>query len=382
MPERTPSELAQLLAVAGVVGIGAARFRALIGQFGTPEGIAEASPDTLSLVPGISPTLARRLSGLLPSSDVLRQCDDVARHEAAVIACTDPDFPEHLAVLDDAPLLLFVRGNVGLLTVPGVAMVGTRRPSEYGKQVAASLAQALAAAGLTVTSGMARGVDMRAHGACLAAGGATIAVLGTGVDCVYPSEARQLYNDIVANGAVVSEFRMGAAPEAQNFPRRNRIISGLSRAVVVVEAPIRSGALITADAAQRQGREVFAVPGRIDDARAAGTNRLIADGAGVVLGAEDLLASLDTARQLAGGGRRRQQGTLTLGLPVPVPEDASDVERAILGRLTADPTHIDDLAADLEMAPAQLSGLLTMLEMRDLVATHPGMRYSRAVAAI
>ena len=380
MPERTHEELTDLLTVAGIPGIGAARFRSLISRFGTPRAVLEADLPDLTSVNGISPAIARQISSAESSDHTRKQCDAVHNSDVVVIACTDSDFPSHLSPLDDSPLLLFVRGNVGLLTEPGVALVGTRKPTEYGRQVTAALSHVLAENGITVVSGMARGIDNRAHSVCLKSGGATIAVLGTGVDCVYPAEAQTLYDEILTTGAIVSELPMGTAPEARNFPRRNRIISGLSSAVVVVEAPVRSGALITAEAAERQGREVFAVPGRINDVRAGGTNRLIADGAGVVLSAEDLLQNLTTARRMAGGGSEPRPETMLLGLPVAIPDDVSEVERKILEELSIDPIHVDDLAGELGVTSSELGIHLTLLEMRQLVTAHAGTRYSRTTA--
>jgi DNA processing protein len=376
MSERTHEELADLITLCGAPGIGIARFRALVTAFGSPTDALAAGPAELSAVPGIN---HRTIAGLMSAhrdETVIRQCDRIAEDGVVVIACTDPDFPQQLAHLDNAPALLFIKGNAGLLTAPGVAIVGTRRPTEYGRQVTAMLTRSLAEQGLTIISGMARGVDGYAHQVALKCGGATIAVLGCGVDVVYPPEARKLHREIAEQGVLVSEFHLGTKPDAPNFPRRNRIISGLAEAVLVIEAPEKSGALITATNAINQGRDVYAVPGPITSEMSAGCNRLIADGAHVVTGADQMLEQLGLGRSLS-----TTPGTISpgnLALPVAIPEDVTDEERVVLEALGAEPVHIDALCRQIEMSLPDLSTVLTMLEMRQLVESQPGSHYCRA----
>ncbi len=377
MTERTQDELADLLALFRVPGLGAVKFRALVGRLGSPAAVLRAPLEELASVPGVSPQVAYSVTQASRDGVVSKQCERVEQHGATVLACTDADFPSHLAELDDAPPVLFVLGDAGVLSRPGVALVGTRKPTEYGTRVTEMLASVLAEHGVTVVSGMARGVDNAAHTAALKAGGTTVAVLGCGADVVYPRESRVLHQDIQASGAVVSEFSMGTRPDAQNFPRRNRVISGLCRAVVVTEAPIRSGALITARVAVEQNREVFAVPGMITNSRAEGVNRLIADGANVVTNLEEFVRAIGLVRA-GSAGPVVSEHTASLGLPVPIPEDVDETERTVLERLSGDPQHIDGLAAALEMNVIDLSSHLTMLEMRGLVVSHSGSRYSRA----
>lgn len=373
MAERSSEELAQLLALADVPGVGSARFTALLRRFATPGGVFRTDRGELEAVPGITPTISALISDAKPSDAVLRQCEQIVATGVSVLACTDPDYPPHLAGLDDAPHVLFVKGNIGLLALPGIAIVGTRHPSEYGRHVTGAIVRTLVQYGETIISGMARGIDSLAHKAALAKEGATVAVLGCGVDLVYPPEAREMHARIGEAGALVSELWLGAPPDRVNFPRRNRIISGLSRAVIVTEAPANSGALITAETAARQGRDVFAVPGDIHRRESAGVNRLIADGAQIVTSVEDLLVSLGLATKVT-----TPAGQL-LGLPAAVPTDLGEEERRVLEALRIDPIHIDLLASKLDRDLSDLLTLLTMMEVRGLVALHPGSCYARAL---
>ena len=375
MTDRTPAELADLLTLSRASGIGDARFAALLGHFGSARAVLEASPSELSEVEGISRNVADSIGFLRSDDDVHRQCHRVFELGVTVIARSDSEYPAHLAVIEDAPALLFVSGDVGLLSLPGIAIVGTRRPTPYGKQVTAGIARRLAERSETVVSGFARGVDGIAHRTVLNHGGPTVAVLGCGVDVVYPPEATELHGEIRAHGAIVSEFWMGTPPDAPHFPRRNRIISGLSRAVIVTEAPIRSGALITARIANLQNRDVFAVPGDVTRDQSLGANRLIADGAQIITGADDLLTSLGLAAQISGPDGDQ------LALPVAPPPSLPDEDRVIVESLSLDPMHVDDVAVQLGREASDLLTTLTLLEMQGLVVTHPGSRFSRAVIA-
>jgi len=375
MADRSPEDLADLLTLCDVSGVGVTRFSALMRHFGSPKAVLGASVAELETVPGIAPSVAAAIAGATPSDETLRQCDRIMEAGISVLACTDSDYPEHLAALDDAPPLLFVRGNAGLLALQGVAIVGTRRPSEYGRHVTGTLVRRLVERGVTIISGMARGVDSLAHKVALSRGGATVAVLGCGVDVVYPPEAYQLHSRIAAEGALVSELWLGTPPDRTNFPRRNRIISGLSRAVVITEAPAKSGALITAELALQQNRDLYAVPGDITRPEAQGVNELIASVAQAITSPEDLLLRLGLAARISASPED------ALGLPVAAPHDLSEDERRILESLQIEPLHIDALAAKLGRDPSALLTDLTLMEMRGLVKTHPGSCYSRAVVA-
>jgi DNA processing protein len=257
---------------------------------------------------------------------------------------------------------LYVRGQLTAADEWAVALVGTRHASPYGREAARDLAAGLARSGVTVVSGLARGIDVVAHRAALEAGGRTIAVLGSGVDRVYPPEHAAVAESIARAGAVVSDYPLGTAPEAGNFPPRNRIISGLSKGVVIVEAAEVSGALITADFAAEQGRDVFAVPGSIFQRSSRGTHKLIQQGAKLVIGVNDVLEELNLA--LA-----NEQQTVRAVLP------ADATEARLLACLSADPVHVDEIGAQAGLPIAQVSGTLALMELKGLVRQVAGMQY-------
>lgn len=373
MADRSPEELAELLTLSEVAGVGIAKLTALLRRFGSPGTVLRADSTELETVAGITPTISALIGEAKPSDAVLRQCELIAQTGVSILACSDPDYPQHLAAVDDAPPILFVKGNAGLLALPGIAVIGTRRPTGYGRQVTSKIVRNLVERGETIISGMARGVDSLAHKVALSSRGSTVAVLGCGVDQVYPPEARQMHARIAEEGALVSELWIGAPPDRINFPRRNRIISGLARAVIITEAPAGSGALITAETAARQDREVYSVPGDITRPESAGVNRLIADGAQIVTSIGGLLVSLGLATNVATSTGDQ------IGLPIAAPTDLSDDERAILSVLALEPIHIDVLASKLERDPSELLTYLTMMEVRGLVAPHPGSCFARAV---
>lgn len=277
------------------------------------------------------------------------------------ITLDDAAYPARLRTIFDPPSPLYVRGELHPADDPAIAIVGARRPTAYGTAVAEHLAGNLARRGVTVISGMARGIDAAAHRGALAAGGRTIAVLGCGPDVVYPPEHAGLMKEIIGHGAVMSEFVAGTEPRPGQFPRRNRIISGLSLGIVVVEGRLNSGALITADAALEQGREVFAVPGRIIDPTAAAPHRLLQQGAKLVCGVDDILEELRLAAPLG-----------------PVAEVAVEgIEALVLAQLDATPQHVDQVSLRCRLSVAAVSAALTALECKGLVAAWAGARYSR-----
>jgi DNA processing protein len=273
---------------------------------------------------------------------------------ARIVTWAEPEYPCSLRVIADPPPVLYVRGTPQSLLEKSVAVVGARKATPYGRRVAADLGRAIARGGATVVSGLARGVDAAAHRGALEAGGWTVAVLGNGIDRVYPPEHRELADQVARSGALVTEFPLETEPLPQNFPRRNRVLSGLASVVVVVEAAGRSGSLVTAGAALVQGKQVFAVPGSIYSPASWGTNSLIQDGAAPVLGVDFLMTQLD----LPGEGE-----------PLSASEEE---ENPVLERMGWEPITIEELGHALGEPPARLAGLLLSLELQGRIARLPG----------
>lgn len=345
-----------------VKGIGAVRLRALLDYFGSAEAAWNASLFDLAAA-GLSPRLAERV---VQARKTIQLDDYLERIRAAgirILTWNDPAYPAHLKEIEQPPPVLYLRGELTPEDAWAVAIVGTRAVTAYGRQVAEELAVELARNGVTVVSGLARGVDAIAHKAALRAGGRTLAVLGSGVDTIYPPEHRALAGQIAAQGAVLSDYAPGTPPDAVNFPPRNRIISGLSLAVVVVEAGETSGALITAEFAAGQGRDVFAVPGSIFAPQSRGTNRLIASGARPLLSPRDVLEALDLTRNV----ERREIRQI---LP------ADPTEARLLEALRAEPLHVDELRARVALPIEQVSAALTMMELKGLVRQVGSMSYA------
>jgi DNA processing protein len=347
-----------------VRGIGPARLRMLIDAFGDVERAWHAPADALYRV-GLD---RRSLENLLETRarvDLDREVRRVAAVGAHILTWEDEGYPKLLAEIPDPPPVLYVRGELKPEDAWAVAVVGTRRASTYGREVTRRLVSVLAQSGVTIVSGLARGIDAVAHQTALEAGGRTIAVLGCGIDLVYPPEHRELARRIAAQGALVSEYPLGTQPEPGNFPPRNRIISGLSLGVVITEAGRDSGALITADYAAEQGRDVFAVPGSILSAGCAGTNRLIQDGAKPVLDAADILQELNLT-MVAEQKEARQ------ALPT------TETEALILAHLSAEPVHVDDLTRAVGLPVAQVTSTLALMELKGMVRQVGGMKYVAA----
>lgn len=289
----------------------------------------------------------------------------IQKHNVKLIKYTDPSYPDSLKNISDPPFLIYLRGELKKEDEKAVALVGTRRATAYGKIAAKKLARELARAGLTIVSGMARGIDTCAHEGALEEGGRTIAVLGCGVDIVYPPENNSLMKEIIDHGAVISEFSLGTKPFARNFPRRNRIISGLSRGVVVVEAPLKSGALITADFALEQGKEVFAVPGIITSPYSKGTNRLLKEGAKVVEDAADVLEEI---------------GVSFSDIKISsFDNQLSFEEKIVLDELTAKPSHIDELIKKTGLPVGKIADILIKLQLKGMVKELPGKFFIKEV---
>ncbi len=347
-----------------VTGIGPVRVRSLVQTFGGIEAAWKAPAEELRKA-GLGEKLVQRLVEARSDLDLVKELARVQALGLQVLPMDDPQYPARLREIESPPLVLYLSGQLLPQDEWAAAIVGTRRATPYGKAVAAELAGGLAASGVTVVSGLARGIDGIAHQAALEAGGRTLAVLGSGLDHIYPPEHRNLARSIASAGAVLSDYPLGTSPEGGNFPARNRIIAGLSLAVIVVEAGESSGALITADFAAEQGRDVFAVPGRIYDRGSLGTNRLIAAGAFPVTTVDDVLEVLNLESVAAAAPREPS-----------LPKDAT--ERRVLEALSADPVHIDELRERCELPIAELTACLSMLELRGQARQVGGMHYVRA----
>jgi DNA processing protein len=373
------------LAMRMVPGLGTRTSVKLLDRFRTPQAIFRASRTELEAA-GVSGTVAQSIASGITFEDAAAQHEKMAEAGAVLISMGDPRYPQLLREIFDPPIFLFARGRVELLQSLAVAVVGTRRPTAYGIAVAERLSGDLAHAGLTIVSGMARGVDTAAHKGTLAAGGDTVAVLGCGVDVVYPSENRKLASDLVTRGLIVSEFPMGATAFPQNFPIRNRIISGISLGVLVVEGAQYSGSAITAKLAMDQGREVFAVPGNITNKLAWGPNLLIKQGAKLVQDWNDVVSELpaESRRHLIDRGRQKilalegesagKDGASVVGSPT---SELGDVARRLLATLQVDiAIHLDDLLEKVEdTSPSELIAALFELEMLGLVKQLPGKNF-------
>lgn len=359
-------DLDSWLTLLNVPGVGPTRFRSLVEKLGTPRAALSASVADLSSVPRIDRKTAEAIRSCRDDTWLYEQLKAIERHQVRVIPFVDQDYPQPLTRIYDPPPLLFVKGALQPGDAVALAVVGTRSASAYGRLVTQRLVAGLVQHDITVVSGMARGIDSIAHQEAFTRGGRTLAVLGCGVDVVYPPEHAKLRESVIQHGAVLSEFPMGTKPDASNFPRRNRVISGLCLGVVVVEAGRRSGALLTAGYAVNQNREVFAVPGNVGAVKSQGTNRLIKQGAKLVEDIDDIVVEL---RAVLG-----EQPELPFG---PVPDDLSASERAVLDVLDAQPKHIDKISADANLDPSAALSALLNLELAGPVKQLSGKMFVR-----
>ncbi|MDE3166591.1 MAG: DNA-processing protein DprA [Acidobacteriota bacterium] len=374
------------LALKLIPGLGARSSMRLLDRFRSPQAIFRASRTELEGA-GVSGAVAQSIASGCTFEDAAAQHEKMAACGAALVTMGDPRYPQALREIFDPPILLFARGQAELLSTIGLAVVGTRRPTPYGLAVAERMGGELASAGLTIVSGMARGIDTAAHKGALARGGATTAVLGCGVDVVYPQENKKLAAEIASKGLIISEFPMGAVAFPQNFPVRNRIISGLSVGVLVVEGAQYSGSAITAKLAIDQGREVFAIPGNITSKVSWGPNLLIKQGAHVVQEWNDVVSELppEARRKLIERGRRlilasgevASQGGSQASLLGDAAPELGAVARRALNFLQVDAAvHLDDLLEKVEdTSPSELIAALFELEMLGLARQLPGKNF-------
>jgi DNA processing protein len=361
------SEHALWLALTRIKGLGCISFKKLASHFADPTQALSATAAELSAIEGIDRNVVDGLLAFAQWDEVEQEVQRAGRAGVKIIPFGSGIYPARLRSIADPPPCLYVKGEIRQEDDKAVAVIGTRSASHYGRRVARDLCRGLASLGFTVVSGMARGIDGVAHDAALNSGGRTIAVLGSGVDRAYPPEHQKLYHRISEQGAVISELPLGAPPLAFNFPARNRLISGLSAGVVVVEATEKSGSLITAAVALEQGREVFAVPGEVGSSRSRGGHRLIRQGAKLVENVDDILEEI--APQLVASNR---QSAALRTLPV----DAQPETRKIFDLLQERSLHIDEVIEASGFSTSRVSQILLELELQGFLRQLPGHRYS------
>ncbi len=360
------SDLDYLLALNSLSDVGPVLARRLLSAFGNAERIFQAGIQELKGVEGIGESRARSIARFNQWDRVEREIERAEECGVRLITIKDRGYPESLRRAHGAPVVLYLKGRLADTDKYAVAIVGSRKASAYGIHVAEKISNRLAAFGVTVVSGMARGIDTAAHEGALRAGGRTIAILGSGVDVPYPSSNRGLMKRIILQGAVLSEFPLGMEPKRENFPARNRIISALSLGIIVIEAALDSGSLITVGYALEQGKEVFAVPGNITSANSSGTNSLIKKGAQLVESAEEVIDELSP--QLRGILSEEQRK------PAEVPELSND-ERMLFGHLTTEPKHIDAIIRETDIATGKAMSILLNLELKGVVIQSEGKHY-------
>jgi len=359
------TETQAFIALNMIPRVGPIRLRRLLGRFGTPQAVLAGSAADLTSVDGVGPEAAKSIANWEAQVDLENELRKIDEFGAKVLTWNSPEYPSALKDIYDPPIVLYVWGELRPQDRHAVGVVGTRKPSHYASEAAKKLSYQLAHAGLTVFSGLARGIDTAAHQGALAAQGRTVAVIGSGLMKLYPPENEVLARRIAAgNGAVVSEFSMEVKADRQSFPMRNRIVSGCSFGLLVVEAGLNSGALITATQAGEQGKSIYAVPGRIDQPGCMGSNRLIQQGAKLVISAQDVLDDFGMLFPVQPDVKS----------PVRAPNLDPD-EQAIYSAIGDDEIHIDDIAAKCGLPSHDVSSTLLGLEMRRLVKQLPGARF-------
>jgi DNA processing protein len=369
-------EVRDLLTLSLVPGIGPRLTAALLERFGSAAAVLRASVAELAAVPYVTPRLAESIHRAATGSETAAELDRMERHGVRLIALGSPDYPAWLANIHDPPYLLYQRGTLTAADANAVALVGSRGCTDYGRRMAARLASGLVRAGVTVISGLARGIDGTAHRAALEAGGRTLAVLAGGLSRIYPPEHADLARQVEASGALLTESKMEQEPLAGLFPVRNRIISGLSKIVVLIEAAQKSGALITARHAAEQGRTVMAVPGPVDAESSGGIHELLRSGAALCRGVEDILEELHGVSAMATAAKQAASALAAPPVPSGPPPGLDENQRRIWNVLT-EVCHLDQLVQRLGLGVPQVSGALMMMEMKKIVRRLPGNRYER-----
>ena len=357
-----------LLALCSIRGIGPLTIRRLFAMYSTAGDVFNASEKEL-LDCGLTPKKAASIARFSGWEKIERDLRYASEKGIKLLTMESPEYPEALKLLPDPPRVLFAKGDIQPEDRFAIAVVGSRTPTNYGLFQAADISKALAGMGFTIVSGLARGIDTAAHRGALEAGGRSICVMGSGLDVPYPVENKKLMGDVSHSGAVISEFCFGTLPNKENFPRRNRIISGLSLGVLVVEAATGSGSLITAHCALDQNKEVFAIPGNINSGMSRGTNELIKKGATVVVDAKDIVAEL--APMLKGFLKKKPAKAGDMNAP-----DLTEDEKKVIKHLGQEPRHIDDICREMGAGAAWLSTVLLGLELSGHVRQSSGKRFS------
>ena len=378
-----------------IPGIGNHTIRRLLAAFGSAEKSIAATSAELAQIDGLTPDVRQHLIDGRSRAPLAQELELIDQHQCHIVTINDNTYPPLLKQIDDPPVLLYIIGEFPLPDAPSIAIVGSRSPTEYGKTISQQLSHQLAERGIMVVSGFARGIDTCVHRGALEAGGRTIAVFGCGLSIIYPETNRGLAAEIIESGALISEFPMTVPPRGTNFPRRNRVISGLTLGTLVVEASERSGSLITARHAAEQGREVFAVPGQIFSGVSRGTHALINQGATLINSVDDLLDALPqdytgslggelpaTSHQPAPSKRpnkvTRPQSIEKRSAPVPQPKAAPNLtpdEQTVLSAMDADSVHIDEITRVTQLPIGKVSSLLVMLELKGVVQQLPGKQF-------
>ena len=362
-----PEELKYWTAFHRMHGIGRVRYQALLGRFGSLADAWLAGPSDLRSA-GLEDRIVRAITTERPRIDPDTEVEQLGKHGVRALTWNDDAYPALLKEIDDAPPVLYVRGDLSSIDEWAVSVVGTRRPTPYGRQVAEEITYQLASNRICVVSGLARGVDAIAHRAAIHAGGRTVAVLACGLDIVYPPEHAKLAREIMEHGALISDYPLGTQPRGDYFPRRNRILSGVSLGVLVVEGDVKSGAMITARLALDQNREVFAIPGSIFSPQSRGTNDLIQQGAKLVQKVEDVLEELNLTMV-------PHQIEMQELMP------ATDTEAGLLRHITKEPVHIDEVCRLSSLPISTVSSVLAMMELKGLIKQLGPMSYVRAQAS-
>ncbi len=358
------NDLERMVVLNMIEDLGSVRTQSLLEYFGSLREAFEAREKELERVKGIGSKIAERVVNSIKAIDGSKELELAERHGVRIITFLDEDYPERLRNVYGPPMVLYVKGKILPQDALAIAIVGSRHASFYGMQNSERLGFELASRGITIVSGLARGIDSSAHKGALKAKGRTLAILGSGILNIYPEEHTILADAISKQGAVVSEFPMATIPDRGNFPKRNRIISGLSLGVVVVEAAEKSGALITSDIAMEQGKEVFAVPGKIDSMTSKGTNGLIKQGAKLAESCDDILEELHL-----------QISTSLKAGENSLPQVLDKEESLVYNLLSSEPQHIDELSEATRMGVTRISGILLNLEMRRLTRQLPGKNF-------